>query len=158
MMRSENQNSVVRQFQGQFWLLPYESSGNQSFFFRYYFSVMFSHAFPLAGRFGWTVTLKNLWNKLSVQGGNWLPKILESSEYSSKQAHPSSYAHTLPGWPDRGILILMKCKVLRDMHVWGQSLAQDQCFYNLMVELLPLEKVAWTQVSHWLNPNHEVCF
>jgi len=45
----------------------------------------------------------------------------------------------------------MKCEVLRDSHVWGQSLAQEQYFYNLMVELLPLEKVAWTQVTHWLN-------
>ena len=32
--------------------------------------------------------------------------------------------------------------------------AQEQYFYNLMVELLPLEKVAWTQVTHWLNLNH----
>ena len=42
----------------------------------------------------------------------------------------------------------MKYKVLRDPHMWGQSLAQEQYFYNLMVELLPLEKVAWTQVTH----------
>ena len=48
----------------------------------------------------------------------------------------------------------MKCKVLRDSRVWGQSLAQEQCFYNLIVELLPLEKVAWTQITHWLNLNH----
>ena len=47
----------------------------------------------------------------------------------------------------------MKCKVLRDSNVWGQSLAQEQYFYTLMVELLPLEKVAWTQVTHWLNLN-----
>lgn len=156
MMRSENRNSVVPQFQGQFWLLPYESSGNQSFFQILFFCDVFI-CFSFGCKIWMNCNLKkNLWTNRSVQGGNWLPKILESSEYSSKQAHPSSYAHTLPG--DRGILILMKCKVLRDMHVWGQSLAQDQCFYNLMVELLPLEKVAWTQVTHWLNPNHEVCF
>lgn len=42
--------------------------------------------------------------------------------------------------------------------LWGQSLAQEQGFYNLMVELLPLDKVAWTQVTHRLNPHHASVF
>ena len=46
----------------------------------------------------------------------------------------------------------MKCKVLRDSNVWGQSLAQEQYFYTLMVELLPLEKAPAVEAEHEENP------
>ena len=61
----------------------------QSDLFRYYFSVMFSHAF-FGCRIWMNCNFKNYEINISAQGGIWLCKILQGSKHPSKQAHPSS--------------------------------------------------------------------